>query len=196
MTSQPNHCQADTATSMKQLLIIYSGRVNECPSPTKRLNLCSCKGDETNTSQTKGRTIAKELFLAAFASLLLFNCKAIAQVSPSIHKTCSTAKDYKGCVEAQSPKPAAFNRSAAYEACLDSVYKRLAHIPNAAPYIPKICNQSVELQSQGMGEKSAQTTAMANLVSELQQQQQQRTEQFNRDLINSPNPYAPYIWGR
>ena len=148
--------------------------------------------------------IFQSLSLAIVSLLSLPHNAYPSTPSPSAHTKCLAAKDYKGCIEAQSPQKEVFNKAVAYEQC----YERMKLGFSAAAkgnqdvlssmlgFVPIMCNESVELQQQGYSRNSADETAKMNLMRQLQEQKRQRDDQFTRDLINTPNPYLPYIFGR
>ena len=147
-----------------------------------------------------------ESLALAMVSLLSLPHNAYSSTSSSAaHNKCLAAKDYKGCIEAQSPQKAVFNTAVAYEQCFEYMRSSFAvvaakrgesDISSVLGYIPTMCNESVELQQQGYSLSSANSTAIANLARRLDEQKRQRDDQFTRDMINTPNPYLPYIFGR
>jgi hypothetical protein len=147
-----------------------------------------------------------ESLALAMVSLLSLPHNAYSSTSSSAaHNKCLAAKDYKGCIEAQSPQKEIFNKAVAYEQCYEYMRSGFAAaaaktgesgIGSVLGYIPTMCNESVELQQQGYSQGSAYSTAIANLVRRFDEQKRQRDDQFTRDMINTPNPYLPYIFGR
>ena len=147
--------------------------------------------------------------VSSFAMLLLFSSSPRAYSNPpssSLHNKCLSAKDYKGCIEAQQlPQKEIFNKAVAYDKCFEYMRSGFAAAAasreNMGPsdylgLIPELCNESVQLQEQGYSQSSANKTALAIVMRRLQEQKRQRDDQFTRDLINAPNPYLPYIFRR
>jgi len=152
-------------------------------------------------------SVIESLSLAMVSLLSLPHNAYSSTPSSSAHNKCLAAKDYKGCIEAQSPQKAAFNKAVAYEQCYERMQSGLAAaaaarrdnqdvLSWALSNVPVLCNESVELQQQGYSQSSANSTALANLMRRLDEQKRQRDDQFTRDMINTPNPYLPYIFGR
>lgn len=140
--------------------------------------------------------------------LLLFSDSNRAYSNPpssSLHNKCLAAKDYKGCIEAQLPQKEIFSKAVAYDKCFDHMRSEFAAAAARSGdagasvylgYIPELCNESVQLQQQGYSPSSANSTAIANMIRRVQEQKRLRDDQYTRDLINAPNPYLPYIFGR
>ena len=148
------------------------------------------------------------LSASSIAILILLSGSPSAYANPpssTLHNKCLAAKDYKGCIEAQSPQKEVFNKAFAYEECYEymrngfmaeAAKEGLSDIGKMVSYIPVICNESVDLQQQGYSKSSANSTAISNQTRRLAERNRQREDQFTRDLINTPNPYLPYIFGR
>jgi hypothetical protein len=79
------------------------------------------------------------LSASSIAILILLSGSPSAYANPpasTLHNKCLAAKDYKGCIEAQSPRKEVFNKAVACEECYE--YMRVGFTAEAAKKVSVI----------------------------------------------------------